>query len=796
MATNHDIFISLRFGEAMDEAKLLQQKLSELNLSAFICEIPAGDDIKSVVIHKLEHAKLVVVLGTQTCRYFYPRSDICSFCPWKAHSVSIYIYPTYVSDGHGTVNFSTKEEMEFFLDEKIPFFLVKMCEHFEEAVTRFNFGSSVSYVKWLPGEEMPSTLPREIAEKMAAITQAPDLPAPSGASNGAASPAPPPAPPALTSTPPTPVMSHADTDADGGGSRSGRMVSSGEWTKGHCIGQGATSRVYKAIWNENGEQIAVKEMTFHHDRKRDVEKLLQEVKIMKELSHPNIVRYLGFDDSQLKNDCVAYIFCELVSGGSVDSMLSEFGPLKEKVLKRYTAELLEGLSYLHSQDPPVVHRDIKPANVLVTNEGVAKLADFGASKLQADCNDTGSDEMMTLAGTPYFMSPEAWKQVHVGRRSDVWSFGGMVLNMATGLPPWRLLNLKGQLQLMDEVLNGTRFGRISTPLEVYQEKRNPEKNHPALSPTLVNFLERCFVREYAERPYAEDLKHDPFITGTPLPAVELPPPTPPLPEAIQPRKEQKPNPFKKKKKHPIQKEEVTAPAPPPPEKNQRLPPADGFLDLATSNDDMVNMASAQKPKSPPLEELSATNSPEATEARAEEEEAAAAATIAKVEEEARLKAQVEAAVAKRKAEEAARLKAEEEATAAAKAEEEEAARLKAEAEAAAAAKAEEEEAARLKAEAEAAAAAKAEEEARLKAEAEAEEARLNSTERIEIETAVELKLINAGEYKELLLSGKYHVEVTVREKEEAQAAKFDGKAAASNTATFAETSPARTHGRR
>ena len=263
--------------------------------------------------------------------------------PWKAHYVSIYFYPTYVSDGHGTVNFSTKEEMEFFLDEKIPFFLVKMCEHFEEAVTRFNFGLWVSYVKWLPGEEMPSTLPREIAEKMAAITQAPDLPAPSGASNGAASPAPPPAPPALTSTPPTPVMSHADTDADGGGSRCGRMVSSGEWTKGHCIGQGATSRV-QAIWKWRADR---RENDFPPRPQRDVEKLLQEVKIMKE-SHPNIVRYLGFDDSQLKNDCVAYIFCELVSGGSVDSMLSEFG--HSKVLKRY-GRAARGPAYLRSQDP-------------------------------------------------------------------------------------------------------------------------------------------------------------------------------------------------------------------------------------------------------------------------------------------------------------------------------------------------------------------------------------------------------------------------------------------------------------
>ena len=88
METDHDIFISLRFGEAMDEAKLLQQKLSEFGLSAFICEIPAGNDIKEALIHKLMHAKLVVVLGTKTCRYLYPRGEICSFCPWKAKLIA------------------------------------------------------------------------------------------------------------------------------------------------------------------------------------------------------------------------------------------------------------------------------------------------------------------------------------------------------------------------------------------------------------------------------------------------------------------------------------------------------------------------------------------------------------------------------------------------------------------------------------------------------------------------------------------------------------------------------------
>ena len=134
----HDIFLSLRFGEAMAEAKALRQALALSGESAFICEVSAGADIKTVVIEKLVQARLVVVFGSATY-------------------------------GTGTVNFSTKEEMEFFLSEKIPFVLVKMCDVFEEPRTRFNFGPSVSYIEWLPGATMPNDL---VPTVLAALGQA------------------------------------------------------------------------------------------------------------------------------------------------------------------------------------------------------------------------------------------------------------------------------------------------------------------------------------------------------------------------------------------------------------------------------------------------------------------------------------------------------------------------------------------------------------------------------------------------------------------------------------------------
>lgn len=97
--------------------------------------------------------------------------------------------------------------------------------------------------------------------------------------------------------------------------------------------------------------------------------------------------------------------------------------------------------YLHSEG--IIHRDIKPANVLVDASGTCKLADFGASQFKAGdggeegMQTTQADQSSTLAGTPYFMSPEAIQQKSAGRRSDVWSFGGFVLHMLTGQAPWR-----------------------------------------------------------------------------------------------------------------------------------------------------------------------------------------------------------------------------------------------------------------------------------------------------------------------------------------------------------------------
>mmetsp|Transcript_70687 Transcript_70687/g.197513 ORF Transcript_70687/g.197513 Transcript_70687/m.197513 type:complete len:233 (+) Transcript_70687:868-1566(+) len=111
-------------------------------------------------------------------------------------------------------------------------------------------------------------------------------------------------------------------------------------------------------------------------------------------------------------------------------------------------QVLSGLVYLHSQR--ILHRDIKGDNILLDEEGVVKLADFGVSKR---LNERGQlvESTKGVVGTPYFMAPEVMGQQHYGPTADVWSVGCVALQMATGQPPWRGLGFKSPMQLYEFV---------------------------------------------------------------------------------------------------------------------------------------------------------------------------------------------------------------------------------------------------------------------------------------------------------------------------------------------------------
>ncbi|KAL4424202.1 hypothetical protein ABPG75_001503 [Micractinium tetrahymenae] len=271
------------------------------------------------------------------------------------------------------------------------------------------------------------------------------------------------------------------------------------WTKGELVGQGAFGSVFVAMDNDTGELIAVKQVHVPrgggaHAKKveENIRSVEEEVQLLQQFDHPNIVRYLGTE----KTEESLNIFLEYVPGGSIASLLAKFGSFKESVIRVYTKQILLGLEYLHSKG--VMHRDIKGANILVDNTGLVKLADFGASKKLEDLV-TVADGNKSVRGTPYWMAPEVITQTGHGRQADLWSVACTVLEMATGRPPW-------STQYPSQVAAMFHIASSKGPPEIPQH----------LSPECKDFLYLCFNRDWKARPMAPTLLRHPFLADVPV----------------------------------------------------------------------------------------------------------------------------------------------------------------------------------------------------------------------------------------------------------------------------------------
>ncbi|KAJ9182070.1 hypothetical protein P3X46_006102 [Hevea brasiliensis] len=265
------------------------------------------------------------------------------------------------------------------------------------------------------------------------------------------------------------------------------------WRKGELIGCGAFGRVYMGMNLDSGELLAVKQVLIaansasKEKTQAHIRELEEEVKLLKNLSHPNIVRYLG----TAREDDSLNILLEFVPGGSISSLLGKLGSFPESVIRKYTKQLLLGLEYLHKNG--IMHRDIKGANILVDNKGCIKLADFGASKKVVELATINGAKSMK--GTPYWMAPEVILQTGHSFSADIWSVGCTVIEMATGKPPWS--------QQYQEVAALFHIGTT--------------KSHPPipehLSVEAKDFLLKCLQKEPNLRPTASDLLQHPFVTG-------------------------------------------------------------------------------------------------------------------------------------------------------------------------------------------------------------------------------------------------------------------------------------------
>ncbi|XP_018429860.1 PREDICTED: mitogen-activated protein kinase kinase kinase 3 isoform X1 [Nanorana parkeri] len=264
------------------------------------------------------------------------------------------------------------------------------------------------------------------------------------------------------------------------------------WRRGKLLGQGAFGRVYLCYDVDIGRELAAKQVQFDPDSpetSKEVSALECEIQLLKNLHHDRIVQYYGC--LRDKGEKTLTIFMEYMPGGSVKDQLKAYGALTENVTRRYTRQILEGMSYLHSN--MIVHRDIKGANILRDSAGNVKLGDFGASKrLQTICmSGTG---IRSVTGTPYWMSPEVISGEGYGRKADVWSLGCTVVEMLTEKPPW------------------AEYEAMAAIFKIATQPTNPHLP-PNTSEHCRDFVKRILV-EARQRPSAEELLRHPFAQLT------------------------------------------------------------------------------------------------------------------------------------------------------------------------------------------------------------------------------------------------------------------------------------------
>ncbi|KAL6644800.1 hypothetical protein ACP70R_016408 [Stipagrostis hirtigluma subsp. patula] len=254
------------------------------------------------------------------------------------------------------------------------------------------------------------------------------------------------------------------------------------WNRGMLLGSGSFGTVYEGISDE-GVFFAVKEVSLYDqgsNAKQCIFQLEQEIALLSQFEHENIVQYYGTD----KEDSKLYIFLELVTQGSLASLYQKYR-LRDTHVSAYTRQILNGLTYLHERN--IVHRDIKCANILVHANGSVKLADFGLAK-----EITKFNAIKSCKGTVYWMAPEVVNPKKTyGPAADIWSLGCTVLEMLTRQLPYPDLEWTQALY---------RIG-----------KGEPPAIPSVLSRDARDFISQCVKPNPDDRPSASKLLEHPFV---------------------------------------------------------------------------------------------------------------------------------------------------------------------------------------------------------------------------------------------------------------------------------------------
>ncbi|KAJ0765881.1 putative protein kinase WNK-NRBP family [Helianthus annuus] len=253
------------------------------------------------------------------------------------------------------------------------------------------------------------------------------------------------------------------------------------------LGRGAFKKVYKAFDELEGievawNQIKVSDFLKYPD---ELERLYSEVHLLKTLKHKNIIKfYNSWVDTT--NEHINFI-TEIFTSGTLRQYRKKHKHVDLRALKKWSKQILEGLLYLHSHDPPVIHRDLKCDNIFVNgNQGEVKIGDLGLAAILLQARSAHS-----VIGTPEFMAPELYEEEY-NELVDIYAFGMCLLELVTFEYPY--CECANAAQIYKKVTSGVK------PASLVKVK----------DPEIKSFIEKC-IAKVSDRLSAKELLLDEFL---------------------------------------------------------------------------------------------------------------------------------------------------------------------------------------------------------------------------------------------------------------------------------------------
>ncbi|CAK7340913.1 unnamed protein product [Dovyalis caffra] len=252
------------------------------------------------------------------------------------------------------------------------------------------------------------------------------------------------------------------------------------------LGRGASKTVYRAFDEYEGIEVAWNQVKLYDflQSPEDLERLYCEIHLLKTLKHKNIMKfYTSWVDTANRN--INFV-TEMFTSGTLRQYRLKHKRVNIRAVKHWCRQILRGLLYLHSHDPPVIHRDLKCDNIFVNgNQGEVKIGDLGLAAILR------KSHAAHCVGTPEFMAPEVYEEAY-NELVDIYSFGMCILEMVTFEYP---------------------YSECTHPAQIYKKVisgKKPDALYKVNDPEVRQFVEKCLAT-VSLRLSARELLNDPFL---------------------------------------------------------------------------------------------------------------------------------------------------------------------------------------------------------------------------------------------------------------------------------------------